>query len=322
MRSHLLRRFFQSAFLIWGVLTLTFFLMHAAPGDPMDRYISPRIPPETIRQIRQQFGFDQSLSLQYLKWLQQWLRGDWGYSLTQHRPVAKVLSEAIPTTLQLTISVVALSFMVGIVLGAVAAFYRHRWPGPLLSNGLLAAYCLPSFWLGLMLILIFSVKLGWLPNSHAASLFAEEMDAWASLQDRLLHLILPTLTLALPGAAVAARCVRENLLIVLESNFILLAKAKGLSTWQIITCHALPHALISLISLLGLSLPFLFGGAFLTEIIFAWPGMGRVTVEAIFSRDYPVVLAASGISAILVIAGNFIADILYRFADPRIRMNK
>jgi peptide/nickel transport system permease protein len=319
MLAYLLRRFLQALFLIWGVLTLTFFLMRAGPGDPMDRYISPRIPPETITQIRQQFGFDQPLPLQYLKWLQQSLQGDWGYSLTQHRPVAQILAEAIPATLQLTIPVLALNFLLGITLGAFAAFYRDRWPDRLLSNGLLAAYCMPSFWLGLMMILIFAVKLGWLPNSHAASLFAEEMDFWAALKDRLAHLILPALTLALPGAAVTGRYVRENLITALESNFMRLAKAKGLSSWRLMTRHALPHALLPLISLLGLSLPFLFGGAFLTEIIFAWPGMGRVTFEAIFSRDYPVILAATGLSAVMAIAGNFLADLLYRAADPRIK---
>ena len=319
MFAYLFRRLLQALFLIWGVLTLTFFLMHAGPGDPMDRYISPRIPPETMAQIRQQFGFDQPLPLQYLKWLQQWLQGDWGYSLTQHRPVAHILAEAIPATLQLTIPVLALNFMLGVALGSVAAFYRHRWPDRLLSNGLLATYCMPSFWLGLMLILIFAVELGWLPNSHAASLFAEEMDFWTALKDRLAHLILPMLTLALPGAAVTGRYVRENLITALDSNFIRLAKAKGLSSWRLMTRHALPHALLPLISLLGLSLPFLFGGAFLTEIIFAWPGMGRVTFEAIFSRDYPVILAATGLSAVMVIAGNFMADLLYRAADPRIR---
>jgi peptide/nickel transport system permease protein len=305
--------------LIWGVLTLTFFLVHLSPGDPMDRYISPRIPPETVALIRHQFGFDQPLHVQYFKWLRQWLHGDWGYSLSQHRPVAKVLAEALPATLQLTIPVLLLNFLLGILLGAVAAFYRNRWLDRLLSNGTLATYCMPSFWLGLLLILVFAVKLGWLPNSHASSLFAENMEALAALQDRLRHLLLPMLTLALPGAAATARYVRENLIAVLESNFIRLARAKGLSPLQLMIRHALPHALLPLISLLGLGFPFLFGGAFLTEIIFAWPGMGRVTLEAIFSRDYPVVLAATGLSAVMVIAGNFIADVLYRFADPRIR---
>lgn len=319
MRFHLLPRLLQSLFLIWGVLTLTFFLVHASPGDPLDRYVSPRIPPATIAAIRHQFGFDQPLHVQYIKWLHQWLRAEWGYSLTQHRPVANILVEAIPATLQLTIPALFLNFIVGILLGAGAAFYRNRWPDRLLSHGAWALYCMPSFWLGLMLILIFSVKLGWLPNSNAASLFVENMDTLTAWQDRLKHFILPVLTLALPGGVAVSRYVRENLLEVLESNFIRLARAKGLSSRQIMVTHALPHALLPLISLLGLYFPFVFGGAFLIEIIFAWPGMGRITFEAIFSRDYPVILAATGLSAIMVIAGNFIADVLYKFADPRIR---
>ncbi len=319
MLSYLSRRLLQAVLLIWGVLTLTFFLIRLSPGDPLDRYRSPRILPETIALIRQQFGFDQPLHVQYAKWLRQCLHGDWGYSLTQHRPVAQVLAEAIPATLQLTLPVLFLNFFLGIALGALAALYRHRWLDHFVSNSALAIYCMPSFWLGLMLILLFAVKLGWLPNSHAASLFAEDMDTLAILKDRLAHLLLPVLTLALPAAAATARYVRENLIAVLESNFIRLARAKGLAPGQLMIRHALPHAMLPLISLLGLSLPFLFGGAFLTEIIFAWPGMGRVTFEAILARDYPVVLAATGLSAVMVIVGNFIADVLYKLADPRIQ---
>jgi peptide/nickel transport system permease protein len=296
-----------------------FFLIHLSPGDPTDRYLSPRIPPETIAAIRRQFGFDQPLPVQYVKWLRQWLQADWGYSLTQHRPVAEILSDAIPATLQLTLPVLIINLALGILLGMVAAFYRNRWLDHLLSNGALAAYCMPSFWLGLILILIFAVKLRWLPSSHASSLFAENRDTLAVLKDRLSHLLLPVLTLALPGAAATARYVRENLINVLETNFIRLARAKGLSPTQVMIRHALPHTLLPLISLLGLSFPFLIGGAFITEIIFAWPGMGRVAFEAIFSRDYPVVLAATGLSAAMVIAGNLMADVFYRFADPRIR---
>ena len=319
MLPYLLRRSLQSVFLIWGVLTLTFFLMHLAPGDPMDRYISPRVPPETLAQIRRQFGFDQPLPLQYLKWLRQFLQGDWGYSLAQHRPVARILAEAIPATLTLTIPALAVSFALGLALGAAGAASRERRLDRCLSRLTLAAYCMPSFWLGLMLILLFAVKLGWLPNSDTSSLFAENMEAFAALQDRLRHLVLPTLTLALPGAAAIARTTRANLLAVLESDFIRLARAKGLPPAQLMLRHAGPHVLLPLISLFGLSLPFLVGGAFLTEIIFAWPGMGRVTLEAVFSRDYPVILAAAGLAAFLTIGGNFIADVLYRFADPRIK---
>ena len=319
MGLYLLRRLLQSLLLLWGVLTLTFFIMHASPGHPLDRYISPRIPPATIAHLRQQFGFDQPLTVQYAKWLWQWSHFNLGYSLTQHRPVANILAEAIPMTLQLTLPVLLVSFAGGISLGTIAALYRHRWPDRLLSNGILAIYCMPSFWLGLVLILIFAVHLGWLPNAHAASIFVEERNPGAILKDRFFHLILPTVTLALPGIAVTTRYVRENLINALESSFMTLARAKGLPTGQMILHHALPHTVLALLSLLGLSLPFIFGGAFLTEIIFAWPGMGRVTLEAIFSRDYPVILATTGVSALMVIVGNLLADILYKFADPRIR---
>jgi len=239
MRAYLIRRLLQSLLLLWGVLTLTFFLMHLSPGNPLDRYISPRIPPETIAAIRRQFGFDEPLAVQYYRWLRQWLRADWGYSLTQHRPVAEVLAEAIPATLQLTIPVLGVNFILGVLFGAGAAVYRHRWLGRLLSNSALAIYSMPGFWLGLMLILLFAIKLGWLPNSSASSLFAGEMDLWAACKDRLSHLLLPTLTLALPAAAATARYVRENLINVLESGFIRLAKAKGLSPWQIMARHVL-----------------------------------------------------------------------------------
>ncbi len=319
MLASLLRRLLQSMFLIWGVLTLTFFMLHLSPGDPMDRFISPRIPPETLAQIRRQLGFNQPLPLQYLKWLKQWSQGDWGYSLAQHRPVTQILAEAIPATLALTIPVLALSLIFGVALGAAGAYYRNGWRDRLLSNVTLAAYSMPSFWLGLMLIFLFAIKLRWLPNSDAASLFAENMDALTALKDRIRHLLLPMFTLALPGAAAIARYTRENFITVLESDFIRLARAKGLSPAQLMMRHAAPHILLPLISLCGLNLPFLMGGAFLTEIIFAWPGMGRVTIEAIFSRDYPVVLAATSLSAFMTIGGNFIADVLYRIADPRIR---
>jgi ABC-type dipeptide/oligopeptide/nickel transport system permease component len=271
MRSYLFRRSCQSLFLLWGVLTLTFFLVHASPGDPLDRYISPRPPPATLALIRHQFGFDQPLYVQYAQWLRQWLQADWGYSLTQNRAVSQILAEAIPATLQLTIPVLILNFSLGILSGAVAAIYRNRWPDRLLSNGALATYCMPSFWLGLMLILIFAVKLRWLPNSHAASLFAENRDWITILKDRFWHLLLPMLTLALPAAAATGRYVRENLVNVLESTFIRLARAKGLPPWQIMITHALPHTLLPLISLLGLSFPF-FGAALFSPKSFL-PGL-------------------------------------------------
>jgi peptide/nickel transport system permease protein len=320
MSRYLIRHLFQSLFLVWGVMTGTFLLLQISPGHPTDTYLSPNTPPETIALIRKNFGFDDPLPTQYLNWLKQWSRGNFGYSLAQHRPVEEVLAEAIPPTLQLTVPALFLSFSLGLVIGATAAAKRDRWLDRILSNSAIAVYCVPGFWLALMLILIFSVHLRWLPSSHAASLFTDRMTAWESLVDRLSHSVLPVLTLGITGAAAIARYVRENMVEVLESDFVLVARAKGLSTWQITTRHLLKHASLPLISLFGLSVPFLLGGAFLVEVIFAWPGMGRATFEAIFARDYPVVLATTALSAIMVIGGNLFADLLYTYADPRIKL--
>ncbi|MCK6560961.1 ABC transporter permease [candidate division KSB1 bacterium] len=319
MLTFLARRMLQALLLVWGVLTLTFFLMHASPGDPTARFLSPQISPPTLALLRQQFGFDQPLHWQYLKWLRQCLAGEWGYSLTQGQPVSAILAEAIPATLQLTIPALLLIFVLGITLGTLGAHYRQRWPDVFINHAGLAFYCMPSFWLGLLLLSLFALKLGWLPTSHAATLRLAEAGFWETCRDRLAHLVLPVLTLALPGATATARYVRENLVNAMDSTFIRLAQAKGLPPWRIMIRHALPHARLPLLSLLGLSFPFLLGGAFLTETVFAWPGMGRVTLEAIFARDYPVILAATALSAIMVIAGNLITDVCYRLADPRIK---
>jgi len=306
--------------LLWGVLTLSFLLLHLSPGSPADKYLSPQVSPETLALIRHNFGFDQSITSQYLKWLWQWLHGNLGFSFSRHRPVIAVIREAIPPTLELTLPALALNFVLGTVLGAIAAFHAGRSTDRVLMFVNTTVYCMPGFWLALMLVLIFSVRLGWLPSAYTASLDYAQFSLWHKILDKLSHLALPVLTLALAGAAATARYVREALVDALQANFAKVAVAKGLSPWQLFRHHLLRHALLPLISLLGLSLPFILGGAILIEVIFAWPGMGRLAFEAIFSRDYPLVLALTAISAVFVIAGNFLADMLYGLADPRIEL--
>lgn len=320
MPYSIIRRLLQSLFLLWGVLTLSFLLLHLSPGSPADKYLSPQVSLETLTLIRHNFGFDQPIPSQYLKWLRQWLRGDLGFSFSQHRPVSAVIREAIPPTLELTLPALALNFLLGTLFGALAAFRAGKTTDRVLMFMNTSIYCLPGFWLALMLVLIFSVQLGWLPSAYTASLDYAQFSLWHKILDKISHLTLPVLTLALAGAAATTRYVREALVDALQANFVRVAVAKGLSPWQIFRHHLLRHILLPLISLLGLSLPFILGGAILIEVIFAWPGMGRLAFEAIFSRDYPLVLALSGISAIFVIAGNFFADLLYGLVDPRIKL--
>jgi peptide/nickel transport system permease protein len=319
MRYYLLRRLLISLFLIWSILTTAFFVLHLSPGDPANKYISPRVPPETVQLIRRNFGFDLPLHVQYFKWMKQWCKGDWGYSYSQFRPVTEVLAETLPRTLELTAPSLMVIFLLGTAIGGVSAFRQHKFPDRLLMNTFVALYCTPAFWLALMLIFLFALQLNWFPSAHATSLFADEMSSWALFRDKLTHLALPILTIVLTGTASIARFVRESAITAFRSNFIKLAIAKGFSPMRVFTRHLFRHTLLPLISLLGLSMPYLLGGVLIVEIIFAWPGMGRVSFEAVMARDYPLILATTGISAIMVVLGNFIADLLYALADPRIR---
>lgn len=318
MITYLVRRCLTAILLLWAALSTTFFLLHLSPGDPTARLVSPEIPPAMLAQLRRGFGLDEPLLQQYGKWLAQYLTGDFGISLSYHRPVAEMFAEALPATLALTFTAITISLVVGTLAGALAALRQGRPLDRLLMNAALTCYCMPSFWVAVMLVLLFAVKLHWLPPSHSASLFVNGDSGWQVWHDRARHLVLPVTTLALGGMASTARFVREQLAPIMDSPFMRLARAKGLSDFELLRRHALRHALLPVISLLGLSLPFLLGGSFIVETIFAWPGMGRITYEAIFARDYPVVLAATALSALLVIAGNLFADLLYRVADPRI----
>ncbi len=321
MRRFLLRRALQSLLLVWIVLTITFFLLHIAPGDPMARYDDPDISPETVKLIREKLGLDKPLAEQYFLWATSFLRGDFGTSLRYNRPVRSLLAEAIPNTIGLTAAALSIYIILGVILGIVSAARRYTLFDRLSTIGSLFIYSIPSFWLALMLILIFSLKLGILPSSHMHSLDMSGMSAMARFSDRLAHLVLPAFVLGVASAAGMARYMRGSMLDVLREDYIRTARAKGLPESRVILKHAFRNAAIPVMTIVGLSIPFLLGGAVVTEKIFSWPGMGRLTVEAIYERDYPVVLAVNFIVAVMVIAGNLIADVGYAVLDPRITFN-
>jgi len=312
------RRILQSIVLLWIVLTITFFLLHLAPGDPALRYYHPDIGPEAIAEIRHGLGLDRPLAVQYLVWMGSFVRGDFGMSLRYLRPVRDVLGEAIPNTLVLTGAALLLHILVGMALGLLSAAKRYSPLDRANTVAALFVYSIPSFWLGLMLILLFSLKLGVLPSSHMQSIDAETLAPVALAADRLRHLVLPAFVLGIASAASMARYLRGSMLDVLREDYIRTARAKGLSERSVMLKHALRNAALPLVTIVGLSLPFLFGGAVVTETIFAWPGMGRLTVDAIYARDYPVVLAANFVVACMVIAGNLLADVAYGILDPRV----
>jgi peptide/nickel transport system permease protein len=325
MASYLVRRLLGAVPLILGILTLLFFLMHLAPGDPTARYFSPNVSPEVIEQMRRNMGLDQPLHIQYFRWITSFLTGDFGYSLGQMRPISQILPQVMWNTLQLTFFSLIMIFVLGMLIGIYQAVRQYSAGDNVLTITALFFYSMPSFWFALMLILIFSLKAsqwGWpivFPASQMTSVGYEFMNPVEKFHDRIMHLILPTIALGIGSAAGVARYMRGSMLEVIRQDFVRTARAKGLEERVVIFKHALRNALLPIITLLGLTLPYLFGGAVLVETIFAWPGMGRLIVEAVSQRDYPLVMATGFVIAVMVVLGNLLADLLYAVADPRIR---
>jgi peptide/nickel transport system permease protein len=317
--TYVARRLAGAILLVFGLLTLTFFIIHLSPGDPAARFYSPETSPDAVRVIRAKWGLDDPVHVQYLHWLGNAVRGDFGTSFTNYRPVIEVIADAAPNTLVLSSLALLLDLILGVLIGTVSAVRQYSRLDHSLTVGALFVYSIPGFWLALMLIMIFSLELHWLPSSLMHSVGYEAMSFPARTWDFIKHLILPVFVLGIAAAASTARYTRASLLDVIRQDFVRTARAKGLPERLVIGKHAMRNALIPVVTLMGLSLPFLFSGAVIVETVFAWPGMGRVIVGSIFERNYPVILAANLVVAVLVILGNLVADVLYGILDPRIR---
>jgi peptide/nickel transport system permease protein len=314
----LLRRAFSGVAVVLGVLTLMFFLLRLAPGDPARLLVGPAATEAQVEAQRHALGLDRPLAEQYTAWLMRFVQGDWGRSLATGRPVRSMLGEAWPATVQLVGLSLILSYLLGIAIGALQAMRG----GPLdtaLSIVSVTLFALPGYWLGLMLVMAFTYRARMLPAFGAAGLDADFLSGWERVADRLRHLALPLATLTLIGAGGTARYVRGAMLDVVGAPFVAIARAKGITATRVALHHVLRNALVPVLTLLGLSLPALFSGAVFIEAIFAWPGVGRVLVQAVQARDYPVVMAATAVSAVLVVLGNLLAELLTAWADPRLR---
>lgn len=322
MVRHILKRLLYAIPLLLGIVTATFFMMQLAPGDPLDMYLEPQrqrqVDPEVIELLRKKYGLDQPIHIQYVRWLGNILHGDFGESFRHRRPVSHLLAEAVPYTLQLTVLAVLFDALVGITLGIISAVKQYSLWDKVVTLGSLIIYAIPGFWLALMLVLVFSVNLGWFPTSQTRSMDYEFLSFWGKVGDRLWHLVLPVFVLGIASAAGTARYMRNKLLEVLSEDYVIAARARGFTERFVILKHALRNALIPIITIYGLSLPFLLGGATIIETIFAWPGMGRLAVGGVSGRDYPLIMATMLIAAVLTVMGNLLADITYAWVDPRV----
>jgi peptide/nickel transport system permease protein len=324
--AYVVRRLAGAVPLVLGIATIIFFLVNLAPGDPTLLLISPGVTTDVIEQMRANFGLDQPLHIRYVRWLGAMLTGDFGYSFVYSRPVLDLLMDALPNTLILSACALVVAFGVGIVLGTIQAVRQYSLLDSSLSVVLLFFYSMPSFWLALMLILTMSLYARnvwdlpiWFPASGMTSTDYDFMSAGARMADRARHLLLPTLSLSLVLTAGIARYMRGSMLEVVRQDFVRTAHAKGLPERVVVFKHALRNALIPIITLVGLYLPYLFSGTVFIEYVFAWPGMGRTIVDAINARDYPVIMAGTFFFASMVVLANLVADVLYAVVDPRIR---
>lgn len=320
MARFLLRRTAAAFLLLFLVLSVTFFLAHLAPGDPVTLFESKNVTAAQHARLLHIYGLDRPLPVQYLDWLKAVaFHFDWGFSFSAQRPVAELIRESLPATLLLASAAVVLQYGLGLLLGVAAA----RRPGSAADHLIrllsLLFYSQPVFWLALMAVLLFSLTFPILPASHLRSVGAEELGGAGRLLDVLRHLALPALVIGLHGAAQTTRFVRGSLLEVLGRDYITTARAKGLSERRVVWVHGMRNAVLPLIQVLALSFSTLLSGSLVTEVVFAWPGLGRLSFEAILARDYPVVLATTALSAMLVIAGSLLADLLQSWADPRLR---
>ncbi len=313
----LIRRALQSVLLILALITINFFLIHLAPGDPAHILAGQSGDEKYYEFIRAKFGLDRPLGTQLWIYLTSMLRGDFGYSLGYQQPVIAVIFERVPATLLLMLSAVSFSSVVGVVLGVEAARRKNTFPDRAINTFTLFGYSVPSFSVGHLLLIIFALYLGLFPaqNMSSAGQDLTGLDYWL---DVLSHLVLPMMTLAIVYLAQVMRLTRTSMLNVLGENFIITARAKGLKEGRVIYGHALRNALLPVITLIGSDFGMLLSGAVLVETVFAWPGLGRLMIDSLAMRDYPVLMGLFLLMSTSVAVVNFITDLTYAVLDPRI----
>lgn len=307
MGAYIRRRLIQSVVVVWGVSVLVFFLLRLAPGDPVTLLLVESASPEQIAAAKAKWGLDQPIPVQYAVFLGRALRGDLGDSLFFQEPAIEVLMERMPATLQLSAAALFFSLIVAIPIGMLSALKRDTFWDYLGTGLAMVGQAIPPYWLGIMLILVFSVSLGWFPTSGRGTPS---------------HLVLPAITLGSVLMALVTRLVRSGMLDVLNEDYVRTARAKGLRERTVITRHALRNILIPLVTVIGLQLGALFGGAVITESIFAWPGVGRLALQSINARDYPMVQASVLVISVVYVFLNLAVDLIYVYLDPRIRYDR
>ncbi|WP_025027909.1 ABC transporter permease [Caldalkalibacillus mannanilyticus] len=314
MLAYILRRILMAVPLLFGISLLSFAIMKLAPGDPTVLILEPGIRPGDLEAYKEQYGLNKPLYKQYIDWIGNILQGNFGYSIIrQGVAVSDLILARLPNTLLLTVTSTFIALVVAIPIGVISAMKRNTMTDYSITLLSFLGLATPNFWIGLVLIMIFGVHLGWFPTGGVSTIGAS-----FSIWDRVHYLVLPAFVLATADMAGLTRYMRSSMLEVLEQDYMRTARAKGFSQRKAVLKHAFRNALIPIITLFGLMLPSFIGGSVIVETVFAWPGIGTLFMDAAFQRDYPVIMAITLIASTLVVLGNLMADILYAVVDPRI----
>lgn len=314
MRRYIIKRILTAIPVLIGITLIDYLIMTMA-GNPLEMMVGPRISQAAVDVRAIQLGLNQPFYIQYLVWLNQLIHGNLGYSITSYQSVASMIASHIGPTLLLMVSSLLLSYVIALPCGIYSAVRQYSKGDYAIVTTSFVASSIPSFFLALLLIYVFSLKLGWLPSNGMVTL-GQAFDVF----DLLRHMVLPVLVLALSFAGSNIRYIRSAMLEILQSDYLRLAKAKGIGMRKVILKHGLKNALVPIISLIGTQIPLLFGGAVIVEQVFSWPGLGLMTMSAIIARDYPVIMGVCLLSAVVVLIGNLVTDILYAAIDPTIEL--
>lgn len=332
MIVYTIRRLIWIPVVLWAVGTFTFLTLRIVPGDVVELMAAQALTPEQMQQMRAEWGLDQPIWVQYYSFLGSLTRGSLGYSFTQGKAVTALLGERLPPTIELALVALAFGVIIGIGTGIVSVIFQDQWPDYVSRLFAMLGFSIPWFWLALMLIALFSVRLGWTPVTGQLdpSIQIERITNfiiidslltanWAALKDYALHLILPAISIGLSVAGFIARITRSSMLEIMSQDYIRTARGKGLRERVVIGIHVMWNALLPVITIIGLMFGSLLGGAVVTETVFAWPGVGKFLVDAIFKRDYPVVQGTVIFIGLAYVFVNLIVDLSYHYIDPRLR---
>ena len=312
MTQYIIRRLIHSLIIVWGCATLVFFLIRAIPGDPVIQMLGTEYTPEAADALRDKLGLDEPVYIQYVQWLGNMIRGDFGSSITGAESVGSAIMSGLPKTLSISILAFIIATAIAIPAGVLAALKRNSFADFSVSLIAFLGVSMPSFWFGIILIIVFAVNLGWLPSLGYASLTEDGFVEW------LKHLILPSLAVGAGYAAILMRFVRAGLLEAMSSDYIRTARAKGLTERRVVVWHGLRNSMIPVVTVAGIQVALLLSGAVVIETVFSIRGIGRLLVGAIFDKDYPMVQGTILVVTVIFVMANLIVDILYTLLDPRI----